>query len=1052
MLFKKIGIGRIMALLALLPALSLTAQGGVTSSSAASMAEQSSVCPGVVKDISGAPLAGVAVSVKGTVNGVSTDLDGKFSLSGVETGDIILIQSIGYKTVEVTWDGNPLDITLEEDKELLDEVVVVGYGTQRKADLTGAVSSVKMDDILGSRPVTSVQDALMGQIPDLQITRSSGTPGDGYTISVRGATGTINGDSSPLILVDNVPADMSLLNPEDVESVTVLKDASSAAIYGARAAFGVILITTKKGSQGRFTVNYSNNFSFSTPWDLPQKASPLETVMAYKDLGWTNHPNYGQNIDTWLNYLNEYRTTPSLYPDGYAMDDTGRRYDLRETDLIRGMMDKFGFQQTHNISAQGGTDKVSYRIGFGYLNENGVVVTDKDSYDRYNVSSYIRSDALKWLVPELDIKFAKADQSTLGDTRIFNTAIWFPSYHPTGYMDLDGESYPYNTPYNFAQLSYPSTNTIENTRVTGRVTIKPFKNFNIVGEYTYDISAKEAESFNPVFEFARGQDYALEASTTPENSKYTYSNTRNTRNNLNIYGDYTLEVKKHYFKAMVGFSQERYWSSTRSMDKANMINQDLPSISGGVGEDHAADSFSEYSIRSGFYRLNYTYDEKYMFTASGRYDGSSKFPKNSRFGFFPSFSAGWRLSRENFMKWSDPVLDNLTLRASWGNIGNQNIGAYAYIPEMAAGKSGWIAGDKPTYTVGAPALVSADFTWERVQTLNFGVDLNMFDNRFSAIFDWYQRDTKGMLAEGVELPAVLGAAAPLENVANLRTKGWGLQVNWRDHIGEVNYNIGFTLSDRNTYITKINNEIGLLSEYYVGQNINEQWGYVTDRYYTEADFDADGNLLPGIPVVEGYTPNPGDVLYKDFNNDGLINSGDNTLGNPGDQKIIGDRSRHYQYGITGGLSWKGISFSFILQGVGQRDMWNDSNLFWPFADADATIFKSQLDYWTPERTDAYFPRVYEKATGNTKANRMKQTKYKLNGAYLNIKNITLSYTFPRELTRKFYVERLSVFFSGEDLYSFDHLENGLHPEAGNTARGWTYPFMRKFSFGVQITL
>ena len=583
------------------------------------MAEQSSVCPGVVKDISGAPLAGVAVSVKGTVNGVSTDLDGKFSLSGVETGDIILIQSIGYKTVEVTWDGNPLDITLEEDKELLDEVVVVGYGTQRKADLTGAVSSVKMDDILGSRPVTSVQDALMGQIPDLQITRSSGTPGDGYTISVRGATGTINGDSSPLILVDNVPADMSLLNPEDVESVTVLKDASSAAIYGARAAFGVILITTKKGSQGRFTVNYSNNFSFSTPWDLPQKASPLETVMAYKDLGWTNHPNYGQNIDTWLNYLNEYRTNPSLYPDGYATDDTGRRYDLRETDLIRGMMDKFGFQQTHNISAQGGSDKVSYRIGFGYLNENGVVVTDKDSYDRYNVSSYIRSDALKWLVPELDIKFAKADQSTLGDTRIFNTAIWFPSYHPTGYMDLDGESYPYNTPYNFAQLSYPSTNTTENTRVTGRVTIKPFKNFNIVGEYTYDISAKEAESFNPVFEFARGQDYALEASTTPENSKYTYSNTRNTRNNLNIYGDYTLEVKKHYFKAMVGFSQERYWSSTRSMDKANMINQDLPSISGGVGEDHAADSFSAYSIRSGFYRLNYTYDEKYMLTASGRY-------------------------------------------------------------------------------------------------------------------------------------------------------------------------------------------------------------------------------------------------------------------------------------------------------------------------------------------------------------------------------------------------------------------------------------------------
>lgn len=339
-----------------------------------------------------------------------------------------------------------------------------------------------------------------------------------------------------------------------------------------------------------------------------------------------------------------------------------------------------------------------------------------------------------------------------------------------------------------------------------------------------------------------------------------------------------------------------------------------------------------------------------MLTASGRYDGSSKFPKDSRFGFFPSFSAGWRISREGFMKWSDPVLSNLTLRASWGNIGNQNIGAYAYIPEMVPGKSGWIVNDKPTYTVGAPSLVSADFTWERVQTLNLGVDLALFDNRFDAIFDWYQRDTKGMLDEGVELPSVLGAAAPLENVANLRTKGWGLQVNWRDHFGQVAYHVGFTLSDRNTYITKINNEVGLLSDYYVGQNINEQWGYVTDRYYTEADFDADGNLLPGIPRVEGYTPKPGDILYKDFNDDGLINSGNNTLNDPGDRKIIGDRGRHYQYGITGGLSWKGISFSFILQGVGQRDMWNDSNLFWPFGDAEAMCELGKFDQAVADRT------------------------------------------------------------------------------------------------------
>lgn len=389
-----------------------------------------------------------------------------------------------------------------------------------------------MDDLLGSRPVTSVQDALMGQVPDLQITKSSGAPGSGYDISVRGATGSINGNSGPLILVDNVPADMSLLNPEDIESVTVLKDASSASIYGARAAFGVILITTKKGSQGKFTVNYSNNFSFSTPWDLPQKASPIETIQAYKDAGSYSHPNYGQNIDNWLNYLNEYNANPSLYPDGYVIDkNDGRRYNLRETDLIREVMDKYGFQQTHNISAQGGTDKLSYRMGFGYLNEDGVLVTDKDSYDRYNVSSYIRSDALKWLVPELDVKFAKAEQSSFGNNNLYNYAIWFPSFHPTGYGEKDGVSYPYNTPYNVAQLSYPSTNTTENTRITGRVTLKPFKNFNVVGEYTYETNFYEAESFNPILTFLKGQDSTptIEDTATPENSKYSYSTIHTTR-------------------------------------------------------------------------------------------------------------------------------------------------------------------------------------------------------------------------------------------------------------------------------------------------------------------------------------------------------------------------------------------------------------------------------------------------------------------------------------------------------------------------------------------
>ena len=418
----------------------------------------------------------------------------------------------------------------------------------------------------------------------------------------------------------------------------------------------------------------------------------------------------------------------------------------------------------------------------------------------------------------------------------------------------------------------------------------------------------------------------------------------------------------------------------------NMINEDLPSISQATGDYFAKDKFERYTVRGLFYRINYSFAGKYLIETNGRYDGSSKFPKDSRFGFFPSVSAGWRVSEEAFMKPLTSVLSNLKLRASWGNIGNQSITPYAYIPGMDAEQAYWTVSGIKVTTLKPAALVSNSFTWEKVTTVDVGFDLGLLNNRLNLVFDWYRRDTKGMLAPGAELPAVLGASAPLQNTADLRSKGWEITVDWNDQIGKVKYNLGFNLYDAKTKITKYNNETGLFGKdkndkdtYRVGMELGEIWGYVTDRLYTVDDFDADGKLKAGIPKVEGYNPNPGDILYKDLDDNDIINGGTSTTKDPGDRKIIGNSTRRYQYGIHGGASWKGFSLSFLLQGVGKRDLWIMNDLFYPHYDAWTTVYDTQLNYWTPERTDSYFPRLYEKAAGNTAANTRIQTRYLQDG-------------------------------------------------------------------------
>lgn len=1008
----------------------------------------------------GETIIGANIQVKGTSYGAISDVDGNFTLSNVPAHATLLVSYIGYISQEVSVDGkSDIVISLKEDTQTLDDVVVVGFAKQKKANLTGAVSSVKMDEIAGVRPVATTGGLLQGVAPGLQITQDTGEPGGGSSFNIRGTT-SING-GSPLILVDNVyyNGPLNMLNPNDIESVTVLKDAASASIYGARSAFGVILITTKGAAKGeKMKLTYSNNFTFSRPISLPQKATPLETVQVYKDMGEVTY-YAGQTVDTWLDLLHEYNANPSLYPDGYTMVD-GMRYQLAETDVLGDFMCETGFQQKHDITASGGSDRISYRMSLGYVANDGVMVTDRDSYKRYNGRAFVSGEITDWLTVQSDITFSKSDKNMPSGAN-YQQAVWAASYTPTGTVDVNGTEMPIGTPAYKTIAGGDNKTGLTDTRIFAKLIANPLEGLTLNAEFTYDHLNENIRNYSKRFTYAHVDKFSEESSA--QYSTYTAQKEMTNYTALNIYGTYNkLFAEKHNFTAMLGYNLEDSHYEYLSVNTQDMISDELPSISQSIGEKKADDGFTEFSILGFFGRLNYAYKDRYLVEVSGRADASSKFPEGSRWGFFPSASVGWRIMEEPFMASLKEYIPEFKVRFAYGEVGNQNISAYEFVPSMSSYNSTWLHENKQPITLYSPAIVSNNFTWERVQTMNVGFDLALLDNRLSANFDYYVRYTRDMLTDGVELPNVLGTGAPLQNVADLKSKGFELEMNWRDRIGDVSYSLGFNLYDYKSYITKFDNEAGLIGSHYVGERLGSIWGYVTDRLYTVDDFVEgtldetlkNGTLKEGIPHVEGINPNPGDVLYKDFDDNGIINAGKSTLDEPGDRKIIGNNQLRFQYGINGSVSWKNIAFSFFLQGVGKNDQWISNDLIFPYYYEFGTVYKHQLNYWTPSNVNSKYPRLYETGTRNSNysANIRTQTAYLTNGAYMRVKNLTLAYTFPTAWTQRFGVNNLRIYATGENLFTFDHMPEGMDPALGNKGGGMGYPFMRSFSFGISLSL
>lgn len=1026
--------------------------------------QQNGVCNGVVTDTTGETVIGASVVVKGTTYGTITGLDGDFSLSGVTKGSILVVSFVGYQNTEVKWNGQPLTIVLKEDTKVLDEVVVVGYGTQKKANLSGAVAAVD-GKVLQDRPITNIGQGLQGVVPNLNITMNNGgAPGATSSFNIRGNT-SLNG-GSPLVLVDNVQMDANLVNPDDIESISVLKDAASASIYGARAAYGVILITTKKGKKSdKPTVSLSATGYWQSPALTFHNVNSMQylTMMdeAYQNDGGSGHYFKSQVYQYAEDYFNGKYDSPVFFDTAY---DTYKYGYCGNTDWWDELY-KTSFSQIYTANISGGNDRTTYYASVSMNDQGGILKAGDDKYNKYNANVNISSNITKWLNVSAKIAHTYTDElhPTGGTTAMNSTAYsglssysgmmkgdlspLMPVKHPDGHYAGQGS---YTNPVAIMEQGGNAQYKQNDLWMTGAVKITPIKGLVINADYTWNFYGKSSNQHVQNF-----YDYTAVPGT--ENyypwtnpSSVTVTNNDDYYNAFNAFAEYTFSLKeKHNFKVMVGYNQENKHKKYHYAGRKNLIDSSNPSLNLAYGDMAMNGSETHWSVNGFFARINYDYKGKYLLELNGRYDGSSKFPHGDRYAFFPSASVAWRVSEEKFWEPIRGWFDNFKLRASYGSLGNQALdeSRYGNFPYLATyginTKYGALLNGTRPVAVSVPGLVSASFTWETVNQIDFGFDASFFGGRLNTSFDWYRRNTKDMLTAGQALPAVLGTSVPQENAADMKTVGWEVSLEWNDRLSNgFGYHIKGVLSDYQASITKFSNPTKLLGTHYVGEKLNEIWGYVSNGLF-QSDEDA---KAADQSYLSGGSWGAGDVKYEDLNNDGKIDIGKNTLDDSGDRKIIGNSTPRYSYGITAGFDYKGFDFEMFWQGIGKRDYWLGGSQFWGFTDEWCTPLTSSLDYWTEDNRDAYFPRLHH--YGVNGGNHQVSTRYLQNAAYLRLKNVVLGYTIPRSITEKVKISRLRVFVQGENLLTFTPLIDSYDPE---TLNNMTYPINKKISVGLNLT-
>lgn len=1074
---------------------------------------------GRILDSSGQPVPGASVIEKGTTNGVNTDIDGKFTIS-VKSGSSLEVSCIGYETVSVAASEN-LSVTLREDTQFLDEVVVVGFGTQKKVNMTGSVAAVDVDKAFGSKPITDVSKGLQGVVPGLSITYNSNDLNASPTMKIRG-TGSINGDNTPLILLDGVEVpDLSFVNPDNIKSISVLKDAASASIYGSRAAWGVVLITSKDGSavKDKVSITYSNNFSWNQPIGLPKYITDKGGVLAQLEEGMLAQKNVdgsrieafgmyydtiGKGITTWFDKYSGNLSNPVYkYGEDYEFIE-GTPYYYRVSDPNKEIF-KTSFSQTHNLSVTGNTGKTNYNIGLGYtMNDGTLKAAKKNDVKRYNLNLSTNTQVKNWLnigtkvmYVEKEYEYPYGYSQSKGATGLLYYVMRFPAFFPFGISDgskLADGTYASESAATGEGLyfrhgnAYVANESICSSKdqyltLGGNVRINLAPGLSFYGDYTRGRYNYENRSMRQPYYVANWSFPKKAAVTTNDFLERSYVS--KITNTYNAYFDYLFDIQKqHNFAIKVGANAEdlRYDNQSVKVNGVQDVEHPTLNLTDGKNEGIVDESLRHRATAGFFGRINYNYKEKYLLELNGRYDGSSSFRTGKQWAFFSSASAGYRISEEKFWTNIKPYVPTLKVRASYGSVGNQALDSwYPYISTMATETVSWIGTDmNQVSTTTTPSAVNPDMTWEKIRTLDIGFDAGFFNNELNVTFDWYQRRNVGMLVAGNEIVRYAGiAVAPLENGGDMKTNGWELQIDY-NHAFNKDFAIygTFTLSDAKSEITKWNNTTGALNSWYKGKKLGEIWGFETDRYFNSSDVNPDGTLKTGTPD-QSYLQNgsfrfgAGDIKYKDLNKDGKIDTGKGTIDDHGDLKRIGNQLPRYEYSLRVGAMLKGFDVEVLLQGVGKRDMWSTSSLFIPHAaGAQMNIFENQLDYWTESNQNARFPRPYINGAfgslsglpGNSGCNNFApQTKYLNNLAYLRVKNFTVGYTLPQNLTRKIFVEKLRFYFSAQNLFTFDHIDGVMDPECtGGSSKSYTngmdmtmagraMPFNRQWSCGLQIT-
>jgi TonB-linked SusC/RagA family outer membrane protein len=1066
------------------------------------MAQKRSVS-GVVRDKStNESIPGVSVVEKGTTNGTITNVDGRYELS-VNEGATLVISYIGMTTQEVkVGNSSTINVSLESSVEQVDEVVIVGYGQQKKANLTGAVASVDTK-VLEARPIADVGRGLQGVTPGLSVVIPSGEIGSDPILKIRGQFGSLRGGSSPLILLDNVEIpSIQMINPDDIESISVLKDAASSSIYGAKAAFGVILITSKKGAKTESTnVSYSGNLSFqniSKKMEMGGLDAMEYSVSAFERVGGTVAGAFWQVTregyekakvwqDKWGGVVKP--NDPMLYGRDWYRDANGRKIGLRTYDPYDYMVEEWTPTQTHNLSLNGKSGKTDYNIGFGYLDQTGMVKPAKeDDFKRYNGSVRIGTDVTNWLRISAGALYSKRNKRYAYATNSTTADPWLYLYRWSAIYPMtteDGD--PIRSPASEVAAANTAFQETNYNSLNGAVTITPLKDWKINFDYTHAnqeyitkrpgtrFTARDSWSAplekndaagNRIYVNDAGQvvpsttdgampAYQLALNTytgVGGNPDHVYRYAKNDQwNTVNLNTTYDLKsIDDHLFRFMLGMNQVGWKNGYNWSQTTQLVDYSNPQFDLAYGTQTT--SGGEYwESQLGFFgRLNYSYKEKYLLEGNLRYDGTSKFPTDLQWRYFPSVSAGWRINEENWMDWATK-LDALKLRASWGSIGDQSVPNSLYVPTMGGSLNTWLVSNARLYQFGTPGAVSTSVTWQDITTLDLGLDARFFNNEFGIAFDWYQRDTENMIVPLEGIPATYGVGAPQSNYGSLRTNGVEVQLDYTHRFKNgIGINLVATLADAKTKITEYGTT-NSIDSWYVGKTYGEIWGYETDRLYQKSDFEYDGaGKLIVVKSSDGYNVNklvdpnvatqgrlqagnfvfgPGDVKFKDLNGDGVINPGNRLVkgvdGKPdhGDLKVIGNSTPRYEYSLRAGADYKGFDASVFIQGVGKRDIWGDGFLAIPgYQSSDGAMPQAIAgNFWREDRTDAFYPAPYNQAGSSTTLNMQVQSRYLLDMSYLRIKNITVGYSLPSNLLNRIHLSKLRVYASLENFLTFDKL-------------------------------